>query len=126
MKLYKSSQANRIVNHIQTDYGVQPEFLWPEKYPSYSIYRHFENRKWFALIGVVPGTKLGLNTADDLEIINLKFYKNQALDFAESNPNILPGYHMNKQNWITVILNDSLSDEVIFDLINKSYLLSDK
>lgn len=72
----------------------------------------------------VPGIKLGLETAQDIEIIDLKFNKGQALDFAESNTSIFPAYHMNKNNWITLILDGSLKDETIFELIRKSYLLT--
>ena len=32
-----------------------------------------------------------------------------------------PAYHMNKKNWISIILDDNLSDEDIIDLISKSY-----
>ena len=32
-----------------------------------------------------------------------------------------PAYHMNKKNWITVILDNTISDEKIMNLIDKSY-----
>ena len=32
-----------------------------------------------------------------------------------------PAYHMNKKSWITVVLDDTLSDAEIQDLIRKSY-----
>ena len=38
--------------------------------------------------------------------------------------NIFPGYHMNKKNWITIILDDSLKDEEVFELIKESYELT--
>ena len=63
---------------------------------------------------------------DIVEIINLKFDKNQTYDFAETSDHIFPAYHMNKNNWITVVLDGGLSDEIIFELIRKSYLLTDK
>ena len=69
---------------------------------------------------------LGIEDKKEIEIINLKFDKNQALDFVESNDHIFPAYHMNKNNWITILLDGSLSDELISELIKKSYLLSDR
>jgi predicted DNA-binding protein (MmcQ/YjbR family) len=33
---------------------------------------------------------------------------------------------MNKKNWITIILDDTINDEKIMDYINKSYLLVEK
>ena len=68
----------------------------------------------------------GKDSKELVEIINLKFDKDQALDFAESTEHVYPAYHMNKRNWITIALDESLPDEMIFELIKKSYLLTDK
>ncbi len=124
--MYKNPQTKIVVNHIKVEYGVEPEFLWPERFPAYSVYRHNSNNKWFALISVIQDTSLGLKENKKVEIINLKFDKNQALDFAETNDHIFPAYHMNKNNWITILLDDTLPNEIVFELIKKSYLLSDK
>ena len=135
--MYKNQQTNKVVEHIKTEYGVEAEYLWPEKYPSYCVFRHGDNRKWFALVAMVPSKSLGIKKAkleDDknkeydstVEIINLKFDKNQTYDFAETSDHIFPAYHMNKNNWITVVLDGGLSDEMVFGLIRKSYLLTDK
>ena len=34
---------------------------------------------------------------------------------------VLPGYHLNKRHWNTVIIDGSLSDETIRELIEDSY-----
>jgi predicted DNA-binding protein (MmcQ/YjbR family) len=36
---------------------------------------------------------------------------------------VRPGYHLNKRHWITVTLDDSLPDELVFELIEDSYAL---
>ena len=122
--MYKNQQTKRVLEHIETEYGAEPEFLWPEKYPNYCVFRHDENQKWFALVAVVSGKNLGLEKDKDLEIINLKFDKNQTYDFAETSDHIFPAYHMNKDNWITVVLDGKFSDKKIFELIQKSFLLT--
>ena len=124
--MYKNAQTNRIIEHIKDECGAEPEFLWPDRYPTYCIFRHKDNKKWFALVGSIPSMSLGIEDDGKVEIINLKFDKNQALDFADSNEHIFPAYHMNKKNWITIWLDGTLSDELVFELIKKSYLLSDK
>ncbi len=56
--------------------------------------------------------------------INLKCEPNLALDLREEYPeNILPGYHMNKKHWNTIILNSRISAKLIFQMIDQSYLL---
>ena len=130
LKMHENQQTDRVIKHIKTEYGAEPEFLWPEKYPSYCVFRHGDNRKWFTLVASIAAKSLGIEGAklgdDIVEVINLKFDKNQTYDFAETSDHIFPAYHMNKNNWITVVLDGGLSDEMVFELIRKSYLLSDK
>lgn len=121
---YKSHQTQKVVAYIANEYGVEPEYLWPERFPTYSVFRNTQNQKWFGIIMTIPGIRLGLETTKDVEIIDLKFDKGQALDFAESTAGIYPAYHMNKQNWITIVLNDTIDDAELFRLIDKSFALS--
>ena len=37
----------------------------------------------------------------------------------------LPGYHMNKQHWITILLDGSVSEAKILDFLDMSYDLID-
>ena len=122
----KESQAGNITTHIRDEYGAEPEFLWPERYPTYCIFRHGGNKKWFALIGRIEWKSLGRDGKELVDIINLKFDNGQALDFAENTPGVYPAYHMNKQHWITIALDGTLSDEMVMELVKKSYLLTDK
>ena len=122
----KNSQINKIVEHIKAEYGAEPEFLWPERYPGYAVFRHGDNRKWFALVATISAASLGLKEDKQVDVINLKFDKNQTYDFAETSDHVFPAYHMNKNNWITVVLDDGISDGIVFELIRKSYLLTDK
>lgn len=121
----KDQQTTTIINHIKTEYGIEPEFLWPERYPTYAVFRHQENKKWFALIATISSKSLGLKDEKEIDIMNLKFDKNQTYDFAETSDHIFPAYHMNKNNWITILLDGTLPDNLIFNLVKKSYLLSD-
>ena len=122
----KESQASNITTHIRDEYGAEPEFLWPERYPTYCIFRHGGNKKWFALVGRIEWKSLGRDGGELVDIINLKFDNGQALDFAENTPGVYPAYHMNKKHWITIALDGTLPDEMVLELVKKSYLLTDK
>lgn len=119
-------QTTRIIEHIVSEYGLAPEYLWPEQSPTFCVFRHRDTKKWFALIMTVPGNRIGLDTSEITDIIDLKFDKGQALDFVEANraKGILPAYHMNKSNWITAILDGTQPDANIFQLIDQSYKLA--
>ncbi len=55
--------------------------------------------------------------------MNLKCLPEKAEILREQYPSIIPGYHMNKRHWNTLILDGSLPDEFVFDLIDESYEL---
>ena len=39
----------------------------------------------------------------------------------QSHPAVLPGYHLNKRHWNTVIIDGSLPEQMIKDMIEDSY-----
>jgi predicted DNA-binding protein (MmcQ/YjbR family) len=53
--------------------------------------------------------------------VSLKCEPHLAEPLREANPAVRPGYHLNKRHWNTVILDGSLSDETIRDMIEDSY-----
>ena len=44
-----------------------------------------------------------------------------AQQLREAHRAVLPGYHLNKRHWNTVIVDGSLADDVIKDMIEDSY-----
>ena len=122
----QDSQKSQIVEHIKSEYGANPEYLWPDRSPDHAIFRHDDNKKWFTLVATISSKSLGLKEDKAIDIINLKFDKNQTYDFAETSDHIFPAYHMNKNNWITIWLDGTLPNGLIFELIKRSYVLSDK
>jgi len=69
--------------------------------------------KMFALVG----------TDDDPLRLNLKCDPVKAEMLREYYPAVLPGYHMNKRHWNTVVLDGSIPDTVIRGMIDDSYAL---
>ena len=117
-------QANRIADKICKKYKVNPEFLW-DKFPDYAVFRNSRSGKWFGIIMNVLKSRIVSNGNDDeVEIINLKLDKK--VDDYLKKDGIFPSYHLSKKSWVTVILDDTLSDEEIMDMIDISYVLSDK
>ncbi len=108
---------------IQEQYGAEPEYLWT-RYPEYAVFRRQNNRKWFALLANVPRRKLGLEGEGDAEILNLKCDP-MLIGSLRKNPAFLPAYHMSKANWITVLLDGSVSMEELEPLLDMSYELAD-
>lgn len=55
--------------------------------------------------------------------INLKCDPDRALELRDIFPSVIPGHHMNKRHWNTVILNGELPQGEIENQINHSYEL---
>jgi predicted DNA-binding protein (MmcQ/YjbR family) len=73
----------------------------------------------------IPKNKLSGQTSDEkVKIIDLRFPKGEALDFTTSSGNVFPGYHMNKNNWITIILDGNMPTPEILNLLDQSYRIS--
>lgn len=53
--------------------------------------------------------------------INVKCNPDLAIELRERYPNVLPGYHMNKKNWNTVICDGSVSDKLLKEWMDHSY-----
>jgi predicted DNA-binding protein (MmcQ/YjbR family) len=59
--------------------------------------------------------------AEDPLRISLKCDPALAEELREAHAAVMPGYHLNKRHWNTVIIDGSLSDEMISDMIEDSY-----
>ena len=116
---FLGKQTNRIVKNIQELYGNKPEFPW-EKYPGYATFKNKESKKWYAIIMNINQEKLDKTTLKEVEIINLKLEPTEIEELLKEN-SFYPAYHMNKKNWITIILDNTVSDEKIMNLIKRSY-----
>ncbi len=58
--------------------------------------------------------------ADSLRV-SLKCEPQLAEALRQAHTAVIPGYHLNKRHWNTVIIDGSVSDEAIRDMIEDSY-----
>lgn len=54
---------------------------------------------------------------------NVKCDPEKAIDLREQYPCVLPGYHMNKKHWNTIVADGSVSDKLIKEWVTDSYEL---
>lgn len=108
-------------SYIEETYGAMGENLFA-KYPSFRVFRHSSNRKWFAVIMEIPREKLGLS-GGNIQVVNVKCDTRMIGSFRQE-PGIYPGYHMHKAHWLTVALDGTVAEDKIKFLINMSYDLT--
>ncbi len=123
-KYFVFSQSNRITSLIIDKYGNEPEFLW-KTFPGCGVFRNPETKKWYAGILDVDRSKLQKDRKGFIEVIDLRLDAQRAKEVS-SKPNFYPGYHMNKKYWISVILDDSVPDKKIMELIEESHKSTQK
>ena len=144
-------QANRVRALIEEEYGDTVEFPW-EKYPGNGTFKSRINGKWYAIILTVAFGKLqhtdqaggssGAGAQADgpgawaggrlteashesetiVEVVNLKADPEEIPGLTEI-PGVYQAWHMNKKHWISVILDDTLPDEAVMQLIRDSHRL---
>ena len=64
-----------------------------------------------------------LADVDLFESINLKCEPEKAVQLREEYASVLPGYHMSKKHWNTVLMDGSLPDKKVKEWIDDSYNL---
>ena len=117
MRKFKFAQSNRIADCILRRYGTEPEFLWAQ-YPGCGVFRKTENEKWFGIIMNVDLSRVAPDGSGEVEVLNVKL-GDEAWDYI-GRPGIYPAYHMSKKSWVSIVLDDTLEDEAVLTLVEKS------
>lgn len=122
INIFKSKQSREIIAYLKDKYATELEYLW-EKHSNNAAFRNKVNNRWFGVMLTVSAKKLGIDSDEFIEIIDLKYQKEKIEEIVD-NKVVFSGYHMNKKSWITIKLDDSVKTEEIFRLIDNSYNLS--
>ncbi len=122
--VFKSPQSREIINYVRKKYGDKPEFLW-KKFQGNAVLRRKDTAKWYAVLLTVSKRKLGIDSDEIVEIIDLRIKPENMPDLIDGSK-YFPGWHMNKKSWYTIILDGSVSTEEIQKRTDESYKLADK
>ena len=115
-------QTKRIMAQVQEKYGNQLEYLW-EKSPDTAVLRHEESQKWYAVLMKISWDKLDKGKEGLVEAVNLK---HDCVTDLLTQRDIYPAFHMNKRYWISLALDDSLTDDQVLALLERSWELTSK
>lgn len=109
-----------VCGYVKEKYGSEPEHLWAS-FPDYVVFRHGDNRKWYAAVMDVPGDRLGLSTGARVDLLNVKMDDPLLPDLLTQQPGILRGYHFSRGSWISIVLDGTVPMEQIRGLIDISF-----
>jgi len=115
-----------VISYIKKEYGLDPDYPFSEKYSKTPVFRHPDTGKWFALCMEVRADRLGYDSDTEwIDVITMKS-EPMLIDGVISREGFHRAYHMNKTQWLTVVLGDKVPDEEIKNLIALSFELTDR
>lgn len=112
----------QILAYAKRTYKTIPDAPFPTA-PTYLVLRHADTRKWYALFMDVPKNRIGLVGDEHVDILNIKCDP-MLSGSLRMNKGFFPGYHMNRENWLTVLLDGTVDAENIYPLLDMSYDLT--
>ena len=74
------------------------------------------------LVFKVAGKMFALTNVSTFASINLKCDPEKAVELRDQYPAVLPGYHMNKKHWNTILLDGSIPSKLLQNWIDESYI----
>lgn len=122
--VFKSEYAHKIIEYVAEKYQDSPEFLW-KKFSNNAIFRRKDNQKWYAALLIISKKKLGIDSDEIIDIIDLRIDPAQ-IDETVDGQKYFPGFHMNKRHWLTICLDGSVPIDEICNRIDASYILAKK
>ncbi len=119
---FKQPQTERLLAHALEKYGSEPEYLW-EKFPDNAVLRRKDTGKWYAAVLTAKKSSLGFAGEETMEVADLRADPEEISKIVDG-VRILPGWHMNKKHWISVLLDGSVSFEEVTSLLANSFALA--
>ena len=108
-----------LTDYIFDEYSVKPDYPFPGDDVS-CVFRHTDNRKWFGIAMAIPYRTIGINRDGEANILNVKCDP-IVMSSLRGKPGFRPAYHMNKDKWVTILLDGSAGREEIKALLAMSF-----
>lgn len=97
--------------YIEDHYGVKCDCPFEDDLDTW-VFRHPDNRKWFALVMTIPKKRIIADAEGYVDVVNLKCAP-EIMDDLWHEGGIFPAYHMSKKHWLTLALDGSCADETV-------------
>ena len=123
MMFFQSDETQNIIRYIKETYNHEPQFLW-EKFPCNAVFRHKYNKKWYAVLINLSKRKLGIEKDGATDILVVKCDP-LLIGSLIDGEKYFPAYHMNKEHWITIVIDKTTIDEIAH-MIDMSYEITKK
>ena len=120
--VFQSTPERKLIAQVKAVYGDNLEFLWP-KFPQNAVWRRSDTHKWYGALLTVTSDKLALPGATHVVTVLDLRARPEDLSMLIDGQHYLPGYHMNKKHWYSILLDDVVPLATIMD-VKVSYMLA--
>lgn len=117
------TQRDEIFEYARDYFGTSPDHPWQSD-PEYAVLRHEKSKKWYGLIMRISRRKLGLDSDDMTDVLNVKCEPG-LIGSLTMRSGFFPAYHMSKEHWLTVILDGTVPTDEIIGLLRLSYEMTE-
>lgn len=113
-------ERRELFTWVYQEYGTEPDYPWHDWN---AVLRHKQNNKWYGLVMEIERYKLGLIGDSIVDVLNVKCNP-MLIGSLLTQEGYHTAYHMNKDKWITIRLDGSVSEEQVRNLLSMSYDLT--
>lgn len=104
-----------LLKFVEEEYGVSADFPFSDEWAPTPVLRHQDNRKWFAIGMAISRNKLSGTSNEKTWVFNFKcdpLFKAALLE----KKGFYVSYHMSKEHWVSVVLDEASDEDVLFAL----------
>ena len=110
---------DELKEYILGQYEAESDHSFEED-SSVIVFKRQDNKKWFAATKDIEYRTLGMEKDGRVGIVNVKLDP-LIVASLKTRGGFRPAYHMNRDNWITILLDGSVDDEEIYTFLDMSF-----
>lgn len=88
--------------------------------PTITVFMRPDNKKWFAATKNIGRRFLGVDGSGRIDILNVKLSPRTVASL-RTHEGFMPAWHMNQNNWVTILLDGSVADEEVFRVLDQAF-----
>ena len=104
---------------LRAQYGAEPVRAFKED-PGIEVYALPDNGKWFAATKNIRCSSVDVAGNGRVDILNVRLDPRKVASL-RTREGFRPAWHMNRNKWVTVLLDGTVSDDEVHALIESAY-----
>ena len=110
---------NDLHDYLRKQYGAEGTKEYRED-PGILVFARPDNGKWFAATKNIRCSSVDVAGDGRIDILNVRLDPGVVASLRKRE-GFRPAWHMNRNKWITVLLDGSVTDDEIRDLVDKAF-----